>query len=118
MADQPSALKELYSDLTQLRALYSDSTANARAAWADGAGKNPAVPTSARNAAVGVSPLSARLMQRQPPEGVGAQSARGLSRNPYAAAMQMPATARAQLAQGRPLDEAPLPYEAKAARQP
>lgn len=54
------------------------------------------------------------------PPGVltAAQSARGLSRNPYAAAMQMPATARAQLAQGRPLDEAPLPYEAKAARQP
>eukprot|EP00668_Euglena_longa_P014109 GGOE01018081.1.p1 GENE.GGOE01018081.1~~GGOE01018081.1.p1 ORF type:complete len:429 (-),score=106.48 GGOE01018081.1:109-1395(-) len=116
MTDPPSALKELYNDLDQLRALYSDSTANARTAWAEGASKNPAVPASARNAAAGVSPLSARFLQRPLPD--TAQSARGVSRNPYAFCMQMPATARAHLAQGRSLDEVPLPYQAKSARQP
>ena len=112
MSEQPIALKELYSDVSQLRALYSDSTANSKAAWGD---NKPAVPTSARNAVSDASPLSARLMNKKPES--GPQSARAPKTNAYSFCLQLPATARAQLSQGH-IPEVPLPAPVKSARQP
>jgi len=114
----PDALKEIYSDLNQLRAMYSESAAASKAAWAEGASRtNPSVPTSAR--AAGISPLSARLSQRAPPAPGAPQSARSAAAtNPYGFCMQMPASARGLLPGSRILEEVPLPSEAKAARQP
>uniref|UniRef100_A0A7S1JIP2 WW domain-containing protein n=1 Tax=Eutreptiella gymnastica TaxID=73025 RepID=A0A7S1JIP2_9EUGL len=115
---QPIALKELYGDVGQLRNLYSDSTANSRAAWGDTPGKTaPALPTSAR-VLTGASPLSARLMNKDPAASSGAQSARGPQKSTYSLCLQMPATARAHLNTAQASAEVPLSAPAKPAQAP